>query len=214
MTLAAYAAPWPGDQIDIADTYLRPLANTKKGSRAAFGFIGMAVSAGFLLHGAGLMSEKDQLRNGTAAGAIYLGSGMMMAVISAYELATPSKAEKAYDTVKQIDDLAYRNSEALAAMENMAESAKRSRVTTGIACAVFGVVQLTAFKNDETEGGKTTANVLAGVDFAFSLLSFAIKSSEERALRKFDRDSAGSLGFAFVPYFGGGTVGLASTFSF
>jgi hypothetical protein len=211
---AALAAPWPGAQIDIADKYLRPLAKSKQASRAMIGAVGLGVGAVLLLHGAEIMEENEQFRDGNELSTVYLGGGAIVSLISLYKIFGKTIPEQEYARIAKIDNLQDRNAAAEKAIEKFAANARRSRLSTGVIFGVLGVSQLTILKDDDTKESRSTANLLAGLDFAVSAYCFLFESGEERARKLYKRDLNGSPALSLGPYFGRGTIGLATTISF
>ncbi len=201
-------------QIDIADKYLRPLARSKQASRAVIGAVGLGVGAVLLLHGAEIMEENEQFRDGNELSTVYLGGGAIVSLLSLYKIFGKTIPEQEYARISKIENLQESNAASVKAIEKFAGNARRSRLSTGVILGVLGVSQLTILKNDDTKESRSTANLLAGLEFVASAYCFLFESGEERALKLYERDLNSLPALVVGPYLGRGSVGLAATLSF
>ena len=179
-----------------AEIYVQRLAERGRSKRTVSGVVGLISGGLFIGLGAAIggdeeLSEDDR---SSASTAMYI-AGAAMVGVGIFSLAVPSRAEREYKNIMLIDDPEARELAGHEALISMADDAKTARIIGGVICLGFGAYFLAARPlgsedDDYYYYGTSTDydwmnDVMAGTYGLVGLLSFVMKSEEEKTLERY-----------------------------
>ena len=177
----------------LAESYLKRLAERRKKRRMTWGAVGLIGGGICLALGAAAWSSAEGkggfegLFEGLAGRALVILGGVDV-VGGALSLAIPSGAEREFEDVLRISDLAQRERASHEALSFLAARGKKSRILTSILLAGFSAYSL--FRKERYHDS-------AGIFGALAVASLFRKTPEERAFQNYqkDREQQKELGF-------------------
>ncbi len=208
-----------------ADIYVQRLAERGRSQRIKTGVVGLIFGGLFIGSGVFISGDEELSEDfgSSASTALYI-AGAAMAGVGIYSLAVPSRAEREYDNLMMIEDPVAREAAGHEALISLANDAKTARMIGGAAYLGFGVYFLAArpfgieestysYYGTSTDYGYMN-DIMAGTYGLMGLLSFVLKSEEEKSLERYQMEIADGSGLDlhFGPQKGG--VGATLVYNF
>ena len=168
----------PQGRPSTAEEYLSRLARTNRSRRVTMGIISSAIGAsGVALGLQGLAEKSDPLGLDRLFGTFFVAAGGLSLAGAALSLALPSRAERAYTGLHEIQDSAARERTSAAALARLASSARTRRLIRVGLISAMAVAAVVA----GDDGGPSDRIFSATCCGALALYSFLAKSREEKA---------------------------------
>ena len=195
----------------LAEGYLKRLAERSKRGRKTRGIVTLLGGGVLLVSGVALLSSADEEDFfggifGSIFGAAAIASGAVLAGGGIYNLSIPSRAEREFEDILSISDLAQRERAGYGALSSLAARGRRRRIFWGILWAGISAYILTR---------EYSSFLGAGIYGAFAVYEFTRKSPSERAFQSYlkEKEFQNKLKFRLgvMPY-GGVKIGFVYSF--
>jgi len=174
----------------LAEGYLFRLAKTKRSRRTTRGVVGGIVGASSMGLGiAALNEEEDWLGLNRFFGTFFLVGGGLTLAGATITLVAPTRAEREYASIRDIQDSMEREQASATALAQLAKSGRTSRMITGGLLSAVAVLPAAAGEDNSSDDLYTAVSI-----GGLALYSFLVKSPEETAYLGYQEGKRQNIG--------------------